>query len=72
MKLTRQREPRDMLASDTAASHFVPLGQVAEGIVRSLHEKRTNQHMAQVRTDIRHRRDDPSFLRRGSRPVSAA
>ena len=72
MKPTRQREPRDMLASDTAASHFVPLGHVVENIVRSVHEKRTNQHMAPARTDIQHRRDDLSFLRRGRRPVSAA
>ena len=44
MKPTRQREPRDMLGSDTAASHFVPLGHVVDTIVRRAHEKRQYRH----------------------------
>ena len=44
MKPTRQREPLDMLGSDTAASHFVPLGDVVEEIVRRAHEKRQYRH----------------------------
>ena len=49
MKPTRQRDSRNMLGSDTAASHFVPLGHVVDTIVRRAHEKRQYRHHIPMR-----------------------
>ena len=71
MKPIKNHEPRTMAASDmadTAASHFVPLGHVAEGIVRRVHETRKNQHMTQVSASGSNRMSHAYRGRRTRRP----
>ena len=74
MKPIRRHQPRNMTASDmanTAASHFVPLGHVAEDIVRRAYEMRQNHHGAQVRTGSRFRPEESRVSRREDPPGSA-